>query len=454
MSYGVYKIESLQAGKQIVFTQNENWYDWEAEKDSEGRLVSYTDFEVDGKKIQQYRTTKIVIDVMEPDAAKQAFLKGDLSEWAPMPEDLLEYATSENLYKEDETYTMAFFFNTGVEALKEMDKSKGNTNSVVLSNINFRKAMSLAIDRADFVSATEGWKPAYALMNNLYFYDIYNDPTSSYRGSEQAMQAVCNLYGVEYGEGKAYATLKDAYASITGYNLSEAKNLMKTACDELVADGLYTAGQDIVIRIGWAKGALTSADEQQLVKINQYVNAALEGSGFGTVKFEAVGSIPDRYSDVPAGEYAIGWGAWGGAAFYPFRNMQVYCDTKDYDINELGCWDPTAEKLTININGEDVTMTWQDWSRALIGTGPYAGADFDTKLKVTATMEEEFLKKYYRIPFAGTTLCTMLGDQVTFYTEDYNIMYGWGGLRLATWNYNDTEWYNYVKENGGTLSYQ
>jgi len=452
MSYGVYRMDSLQPGKQLVFVQNENWFGWE--KTEDGKLVSYTQFEVDGKKVQQYQTTEIVIDVMEADAAKNAFLKGDLTVWSPNADELLEYATSDNLYKADETYTMSFFFNTNLDHLKEMDKSKGNTNSVVLSNINFRKAMSLALDRADFVSATEGWKPAYALMNNLYYYDIYNDPTTSYRGSNQAMQAVCNLYGVEYGEGKAYATLKEAYDSITGYNLAEAKALMKTACDELVKDGLYTAGSEIKIRIGWAKGSKTSADDKQIAKINQYVNAALEGSGFGTVTFEIVDNIADRYADVAKGEYAIGWGAWGGAAFYPFRNMQVYCDPDQYDINEAACWNPAAEKLTIKINGEDVTMTWQEWSNALIGTGPYANADFDTKLQVTATMEEEYLKKFYRIPFAGTTVCTMLGDQLNFYTEDYNIMYGWGGLRLAKWNYNDTEWYNYVKSQKGTLNYQ
>ena len=454
MSYGVYKIESLQPGKQLVFVQNENWYDWEAEKDANGNLVSITDFEVDGENVRQYQTTKVVIDVMEADAAKQAFLKGDLTVWSPNADDLLEYATSDNLYKADETYTMSFFFNTGLDNLKEMDASKGNVNSVVLSNENFRKAMSLAIDRTDFVAATEGWKPAYSLMNNLYYYDIYNDPTTSYRGSEQAMQGICNLYGVEYGEGKAYATLEEAYQSITGYNLTEAKALMKTACEELVAAGLYTAGQEIKIRIGWAKGSMGSADEKQLTKINQYINAALEGSGFGKITFEAVDNIPDRYGDVAKGEYAIGWGAWGGAAFYPFRNMQVYCDPYQYSINEKGCWDPTAETLTITINGEEVTKTWYEWSGALIGTGAYAEADFDTKLLITATMEEEFLKKYYRIPFAGTTVCTMLGDQLSFYTEDYNIMYGWGGLQLATWNYNDTEWYNYVQSNNGVLNYQ
>lgn len=452
MSYGPYKIASLQPDKQLVFVQNENWLGYE--KQDDGSLLSMTNFEVDGESVQQYATTSVVIDVMDEAAAKQAFLKGELSEWAPSAEELVTYATSERLYKVDETYTMSFFFNCGLENLKTMDASKGNTNSVVLSNVNFRKAMSRAIDRAEYVTATEGYKPAYALMNNLYYYDVYNDPTSSYRGSDEAMQAVCNLYGVKYGEGTPYATLKDAYDSITGYNLTEAKELFTTACKELVEAGLYTEGADINIRIAWKKGAIESTDNKQCEILTKQINAALEGTGFGKLTFEAIGNINDRYGDTAKGEYAIGYGAWGGAAFYPFRNFQVYCDTEQYSINEAGCWDPSTETLTLNVNGEDVTMTWQEWSRALIGTGKFTDADFKTKLYITAQMEELYLEKYYRIPLAGTTASSLLSYQLDYYTDEYNIMYDFGGLRLMTYNYSDAEWAEYVAEEGGTLSYE
>ena len=452
MSYGPYRIESLQEGKQLVFVQNENWFGFEKQED--GSLISYTNFEVDGEKRQQYQATKVVYDVMNSDAAKQAFLKGELDDWTPSPDDVQTYATSERLYKVDETYTMSFFFNTNVDALKIMDESKGNTNSVVLSNDNFRRAWSLAVDRDNYVGATSGYKPTYSLMNNLYFYDVYNDPTSSYRNSDPAMQAIVNLYGVEYGEGTPYATLRDAYKSINGYNLTEAKALMTTACSELVEAGLYTAGEPIVIRIGWAKGALGSADNQQLALMQGYLNAAVEGSGFGPITLEGVGNIEDRYSAVPNGEYAVGYGAWGGAAFYPFRNFQVYCDTEQYAVNELGCWDPTTEMLTLTVGGEDVTMTWQDWSRALIGTGPYAGADFQTKLEITAAMEELYLNKLYRIPLASTTACFMLGYQIDYYTQEYNIMYDFGGMRLMNFAYTDAEWAEYVASQNGVLSYE
>lgn len=452
MSYGPYKIESLQNGKQIVFTQNENWYGYE--KTESGYLYSITPFEVDGKHVQRYKTTKVVIDVMTDDAAKESFLKGQLTAWAPPAEEVVNYTSSSQLYKVDETYTMSFFFNTGLDNLKKMDESEGNQNSVVLSNINFRKAFSLSIDRADWVLATAGYKPAYALMNTLYFYNIYEDPTSSYRGSKEAMQAVCNLYGVQYGEGTPYATLKDAYESINGYNLTEAKALMKKACEELVAEGLYTAGEEIKIRIGYKKGALDSSDQKAISKFNAYINAAVEGSGFGKITLDAVANVEDRYADVINGKFAIGYGAWGGAAFYPFRNMQVYCDNEQYDIHEAGCWDPSAEKLTLKVKGEDVTMSWTEWSRALVGSGPYANEGFDVKLSVLSQMEQLYLEKYYRIPLAGSTACSLLSYQVKYYTEDYNIMYGFGGLELLQYEFDDVEWDAYVASQGGTLSYE
>ena len=452
MSYGPYKLASLQKDKQIVFVQNEEWYGYEKQED--GSLLSMTPYEVDGEHIQRYQATSVVIDVMDDAAAKQAFLKGDLSEWTPTPDDLVTYSTSEQLYKVDETYTQSFFFNCGLENLKIMDESKGNTNSVVLSNINFRKAMSLAIDRQEYVAATAGFKPAYAILNNLYYYDVYNDPTSSYRNSEEAMTAIVNLYEVKYGEGTPYATLKEAYQSINGYNLTEAQLLFKKACEELVADGLYTEGAEIKIRIGFKKGALDSSDNKVGEVITNQLNKALEGTGFGKLTLELVGNINDRYGDTAKGEFAIGYGAWGGAAFYPFRNFQVYCDPDQYSIHEAGCWDPKVETLTLKVNDEDVTMTWQAWSQCMVGTGVYAEADFATKLSILSQMEENYLKKYYRIPLAGTTACSMLAYQLSYYTEEYNIMYGFGGLELTHFNYTDAEWAQFVAEQGGTLSYE
>ena len=451
-SYGPYKMTVFEDGKQVVYEKNENWYGWE--KDANGNLISFTQFTVDGEYLQQYLTSKIVIDVMTEEVAKQKFLKGELMSYSPTAAELNDYKLSERLQVVDETYTMSFFFHTNKDNLKALDESGKNANSVVLTNYNFRKAMSLAIDRADFVTATQAWTPAFSLMNHLYHYDIYNDPSSSYRKSDEAMQAIVNLYGVKYGEGEVYKTLKEAHDSITGYNLTEAKALMKTACEELVAAGLYTAGADIKIQIGWAKGALTEDDVKQCSLVEGYLNAALKDSGFGKITLEPLGNINDRYGDTAAGLYAIGYGAWGGAAFYPFRNLQVYTDPDQYDINEAGCWDPTTETATLIVEGEEVTMTWQDWGNSCIGTGKYANADNKVKLAITAQLEEQFLAKFYRIPLAITTVCTLSSYKIEDYTDEYNIMYGFGGFRIMDYNYTDEEWAAYVAEQGGELNYK
>jgi len=453
MSYGVYKLESLQKEKQISFVRNENWYGFE--KDENGRLVSYADFEVDGEYgKEQYKTTRVVIDVMDNSSAKQAFLKGNLSTWTPNADELSNYSSSDKLYRVDQTYTWSFFFNSDYEALLKMDKSFGNENSVVLSSYSFRKALSLAINRSEFATATPGYKPAFEIMNRLYHYNAFQDPESVYRDSEAAMQAMCGLYGVKYGTGTPYPTLRDAYESITGYNLKEAKRLMTTAFSELSEAGIYREGERIRINIAWSGGALTNDDNKQLTLLNRMVNEAALGSGFGEIEFVAQGNVASRHGKVAGGEYAMGYGAWGGAAFYPFRNFQVYMDPSQYNIHEAGCWDPTKEKLTLEVGGESVTMTYQEWSQSLVGTGVYASSDFETRLGITAMLEEAFLSKFYRIPIASSTECFLLSHQIEYYTDLYNVMYEFGGERFLQYGMDDYGWSLYVRENGGRLNYE
>ena len=449
VSCGPYMLESLQNAKQMVLVQNPNWYGYVEE---DGKLVSYTDFDVDGERVRQYQTTRIIIDVLDPASAKNAFLKGELSVWSPTADELGAYSSSDRLYKTPETYAMSLFFNTDPSALKKMD-SQGNKNSIVLSNAAFRQAISLSIDREKFCTATSGGIPQFALLGELYHYDIYNDPSSSYRGSDEAMEAMCRLYGVRYGEGETYKTLREAYLSITGYDPSRAATLMKQAYGELSAAGLYRGG-DITIKIAYAKGALTSDENAQITLLSQFINAAARGSGFGKITLEGVGNIENRYEAVPAGQYAIGYGAWGGAAFYPFRNLQVYMDPDEYSINESACYDPKTDKLTLTVDGKPVTKTWQDWSRSMVGSGEYSDSDVGLKLSILAQLEEAFLGRYYRIPLCSSTLCSMLSYQCAYGTEKYNVMYDFGGIRLMTYKYSDGEWSGHVRDSGGILNYE
>ena len=443
MSYGPYRMESRKEGEQVVFVKNENYYLYTRNKDN--TLTATTEYLVDGKHVPAYQTDRIIIDAMPDNQVYQAFIKGQLD--TMLPDDAGKFLSSGKLYRAPETYTMSFFFDCGLEDLKEMDCTKGNKNSVVLSNLNFRKAISLSIDRNAFVELTAGYLPSFTILNSQYYYDIYNDPESSYRNSNQAKSAIINFYGIEYGPGTPYADLDKAYASIDGYELADARRLMAVACAELVKDGLYKKGEPIHIRVGWTKGSLGTYDYQQVELLSDFINTAAEGSGFGTITLEAVGNINNRYDDVANGEYAIGCGAWGGAAFYPFRNFQVYCDPDQYAINEAGCWDPTTETLTLTVEGEEVTKTWQEWSGCMVGSGDMANKSFETKLQILADMEENYLNFFYRIPLASTTVTELLSYQCDYYTDEYNIMYGFGGLELMTYNFTDEEWEAYIAAN-------
>ena len=436
MSYGPYKMESFQDAKQVVYIQNENWYGYEKatdgtpKRDATGNLVSYTSFLVDGEKQPQFTTTKIKIDVMTAEQMKNAYLAGELSEWSPSYDEISNYTSTEQMLQVDEPYTLSLLFNTGTNILEYLDSIGKNTNSAVLSSNKFRKALSLAMDRSELAKATAGYKPAFTLINSVFYSDLINDPTSSYRYSDAAKNAISSLYG------------GNTYESITGYDLVEAKKLMKEACDELTSAGLYKEGAPIKIQIAWAKGDLTAYDNKQIELINKFVSEAADGSGFGEIILEAVGNVPNRYSAILYGEYAVCYGAWGGEDYGLFDMIRLYCDTVDNYASALGevyFWNPATDKLTIKVDGKDVTMTWAEWARACT-TGAYANADLSTKVQITATLEKELLDMYYFIPICSSTNVFLVSSQLNYYTSEYNVMYGFGGMRLIKYNYDDAAW--------------
>ena len=88
------------------------------------------------------------------------------------------------------------------------------------------------------------------------------------------------------------------------------------------------------------------------------------------------------------------------------------------------------------------------------GTGKYAAYSNKVKLQILALLEENYLELFYCIPIAGTTICTLLSYQLEEYTENYNIMYSFGGFRIMSWNYTDAEWADYVASQNGQLNYK
>ena len=454
-STGPYKLVSHEKDKQLVMLRNEHW-------------VGFND----GRHEGQYKADRVTMDIIgEPATALLLFNQGKLDNVGLESDDLTIYRMSDQLQQVDETYTARWIFATSLESLKALeDEANDGANKKILHYKDFRKAISLAMDRSAFVAqATAGFKPAYYLFNYLYYTDIENDANSQYRRSPEAMEAVLRLYGIEFGEGKQYATVEEAYASVTGFDVEEAKKLFQAAYEQAKADGNYTDGQEVRInaRVSAAE-AKAPDDTKQEELLNKMVAEATKGTALeGKVSFKFFVGAKTRYDDVANGKIEMIRGAWGGAAFAPFRTIQVYTDPDPMGglnkIHESNGWDPTKNTVTItadfNQDGKPVelTKTFQEWTKSMAPGGDY-GADTPEMLAlrkiILAHEETGVLSAYQCIPWGTYTACSLDSYKIKNATDEYNIMYGFGGLRLMDFNYDDAAWDAYVAEQGGKLNYE
>lgn len=128
-------------------------------------------------------------------------------------------------------------------------------------------------------------------------------------------------------------------------------------------------------------------------------------------------------------------------------------------IHESCGWNPSVEKCDVvyDFDGdgvaETVTDTFQNWALSINGSGAYA-TDPKASLAILSYLETGILGAYQCIPWSTETLCQLYSQKVAYATTTYNIMYGYGEIRLMTYNYSDAEWDAYVKSQGGTLSYE
>ena len=444
MSYGPYKLESFETNKQFVLVKNDNWY-------------GYTD----GKHENQYQTTKVVYQIVsDHNTQLQLFNSGKIDDVALTADDMAKYKMSDYLLQTDQTYTFRWVFATDLEALKALEvEANDGSNKRVLAYDDFRKAISYSMDRARFTTeATSAYKPAYFLLNSLYYYDIANDTESIYRNTKEAMAAVLNIYDIEYTD----ENIEEKYNSVTGYDVEEAKKLFQSVYEQAKADGNYTDGQKIVINCCVSAASETTAeDETQETLMNEFVDAATKGTGFeGMITFNFSAGRQNRYDDVASGKIEMVRGAWGGAAFYPFNAMRCYTDASYAGTVHESCgWDPTTDTLdiTYDFNGdgtaETVTDTFFNWSQAIAAGGNYSN-DMDARLFVLAALETGVVKTYQCIPWATETQCSLYSMKTNMGTTTYNIMYAYGGIRHMTYNYTDAEWEAFVADQGGTLNYE
>ena len=462
MSYGPYKMVSYQEDKAMRFEKNENWFGY-----NDGKHI-YKDPE-DGKIYPMYQTTAIDCQVVaEAETRKLMFLKGELMGYGLQAADFDTYRGSEYCYATPATSTFFLILNGHAEAIAQREGAEDFDQNAYdlqcLTLTSFKQAMALSYDKELFASTVSPSRSGgYGLIGTTYIYDP--ETGARYRDTDQAKKALCDFYAVDTSK---YASLDEAVASITGYDVEGARKFFKTAFDEAIAKGFITdtngdGKSDQTIKIEYC----LSADSDFMTTTINYLNSAL-AEVLKTTPFE--GKI--QFTKSP--EYGNAWfdklasgmadtvlGGWSGSALNPFSLTDLYVNPdRAYDA---GWFNAETVNLEIEVKGEKITMTLKQWSDALNGAAVAIGdktynygdgqADIDTRLSILAALETRILQTMNYIPMLEDASMALLSQQVYYVVEEYNPVMGRGGIAYTKYNYNDADWAAFVKAQGGELKY-
>lgn len=418
MSYGPYKLVSFQADKEWRLTRNENWYGW-----------------TDGKHDGLYQTTDVVCSIVEDSATReQLFLQGKSDSLALNAEVLETYQGSDYIVYTPASYVYFLNINNDKEALAAREEE--GINKTILSYKDFRKGISLSMNRTDFV-AQQGWgKALYGYISDYYIYDVDNG--IRYRDSEPAIETLKSFYGVGDVD------------EITGYDLETAKEYLVSGYEQALADGVVSETDKFVF--DYPTWTNETQDVKEVNFMQNSLDAATEGTVLeGRITVNMVVS-EDYYAMLDSGEYDICMSGWNGAASNPYELMEFFVTDNASPQPYLG-FNPESETLDIEVNGTIETRTYYDWYDVLCN-GEYAIIDTDTRNEILAAMELSLLEKYRDCPFWSASTAYLLSQKIAYPTYESVFEVGLGGVRAMTYNYTDAEWEEYCAENNNQLNYQ
>ena len=443
MSWGAFKLESFQAGKEYVVVRNTEWFGYYLEENK-----------------GLYLTDKIVVEtIAEWNTAWLKFLAGEIEGISMDVSISSEYKGSSRAYFTPSDFIQSAQLQSSKEGL-EGRESEG-VNKTILTYPEFRKAMSLAVDRADYAfKCTTSSLAGFGIFNSMHYYDVANGGV--YRSTDEAKKVLCDTYAVDVNDFGG--DLDKAVASITGYNLEEAKALVEAAYQKALADGEISATDKVVLTFG------TSEDNESSRRHYDYLSKAwikmCEGTSLeGRIEFEFNASFGTKWAeDFRSGAYDICLGGWSGAAWNPGYFLLAYLDPS-YMYSTA--WDTSSHMMTFTMkgvgeNGADITDTMSliEWYNCLNGL---SGCKYDfseaalkeeQRLQLIAALEAQVLQMYYTVPMLNSFSASLLSYKVDYITYEYNTFMGYGGLKYMTYNYTDEEWAAEVEAQGGELDYK
>ena len=466
LSYGPYKMVEYQTDKFMKYVKNDAWYGY-----TDGKHI-YKDPN-DGKIYPMYQTNIIETEVVaEAETRKMMFLKGELMGYGLGAEDFATYRSSEFCFASPGSTIFFLILNGHKEAITNRENSenfdKATTDLECMMLKSFHQALGLTYDKDLFAATISPARSgAFGIIGDAYIYDP--ETGARYRDTDQAKQVLCDFYAVDTSK---FANLTDAVDSITGYDPEQAKVFFQQAFDEAIAAGYITdADGDGISDQTVAIEYCISADSDFMTKtidyLNEKVNEVTDGTPFdGKINFYKSAPYANDWSKkIKEGVSDTVLGGWSGSLMNPFGLTDLYVNP-DYQY-DAAWYDASKIELTVNVpvNGvdTDLTMSLRNWSDALNGTTVTvdgveynfgeAAADVETRLDILAACEGKILESYNYLPMLLDGSMALLSQQVYYVVEEYNPVLGRGGITYLKYNYNDTEWAQYVADQGGELKY-
>ena len=431
-SWGPYSLTEFQAGKSYTLEKNKHWYG--------NNMEEYKG---------QYQTTRIEVEtISEWNTAWLKFLSGDVTGIGIDVSVADEYKNSSRAIFTPDDFVGSLQIQSDKAALEAREEE--NVNKTILTYPDFRKAISLSVDRKAYnKQCTTSSLAGYGLFNSMHYHDVENG--AAYRETDYAKLVMCEVYGVNPDD---YESLDAAVDSITAYDLEQARALVTSAYNAALADGEIDADDKVVITFG------SGADNESVRRIFNFLTNSLKEmvketplDGRLETEFEDHQQLwADDFRD---GMYDICTGGWTGAAWDPGYFLLAYL-SPDYMYSVA--WDTENHNMTFTMpvlegvdyagEGVEETMGLLDWYYCLNGAD---GAKYDwhegaipveARLALIARLEQEILVQYYTVPISYSFGASLLSYQVNYITTEYNTFMGYGGIRYMTYNYDDAQWEN------------
>ncbi len=456
-SWGPYKLASFQSAKSYTLVKNENWYGYNMETNN-----------------GQYNIEKIACEVVaKVESQWMGFLAGEF-DGIGIDTDHLEYVDSKYAVINYGSTAYGIQVYSDLKVLKESGRNNG-----ILAIEDFRRALSLSLDRAAFNKTVFGTlPPSYGLIGEGYYSDVESGIV--YRNTPQAKKALLRTYGfTENADGtwtdgtNSYANVDKAYEAMNGYNPTLAKEYFNKAITELTTNAAvygYDSSKKITLLYGATNASETSTKKQ--IFMQTLIDELAEGTALeGKIEVKMDTTYAETWSDsFKAGSYDLCIVAGiGGNIFDPFNVIGAFVDPAD-SLKFSSWWDSSLENITFTMPegdyegaGEEITMSVVNWYFCLNGIAEDEGqpktynwgngfAPYEARLEVLAMLEEYVLNKYFSLQCSFDAEMALDGAKFSSISDDYNTFMGYGGIRYLVVNYNDAEWKKFVSENNGDLT--